>query len=284
MHTDRPTWRPRLWAVAVGVVLVLAMTLMTVGIDQPMVAWVVALLAVASAGVVIAWTTVQTRAQRLQYEADLAAWAADRAIQSERLRIASDLHDLVSHGLGVITVRAAVGRRTRAATGDAERVEALADIERVSRETTTELRRMLGLLRAPGAAPLRPADTLDDLPGIVRQATASGLRVALDVGELGDVSPGAQLTICAVVREALHNTLRHAGPTDVRVRVSRSGEAITVDVHDAGPDGMWLAHRGAGHGLDALRQRLDALGGRLDAGPDKGGFGLIARFPDGPAA
>lgn len=264
--------------------LVLAFTLTTVGVDRPAVPWVVALVAPATAaGIAVAmlgWALLRTRARRRRYEEELATWAAQRATQTERLRIAGDLHDLVSHGLGHITVRAAAARRTTGRAGESERADALADIERVSRETTTELRRMLGVLRDPGTAPLRPADTLEDLPGIVREANAAGLAVTLGVDDPGDVSPGVQLTICAVVREALHNTIRHAGPTHVGVGVRRDGEAIVVDVRDAGPRQLWQPRPGAGHGLHGLRERVTALGGTLHAGPDEHGFHLVARIPD----
>jgi signal transduction histidine kinase len=229
---------------------------------------------------VIGWAFDRTRRQRRRYEEELAAWSAERARQAERLRIASDLHDLVSHGLGLITVRAAVARGLVHPDGERERADALTDIERVSRETTTELRRMLAVLRDPGTAPLRPSETLADLPAIVQEADAAGLAATLHVEELGDVSPGVQLTVCAVVREALHNTIRHAGPTRARVNVRRDRDVILVDVKDAGPRASWQSQPGVGHGLDGLRERVTALGGTLHAEPDEDGFRVAARVPD----
>lgn len=280
MDTGRPTWRSHAWLVAAGVLLVLAFALSAMGADPPEAALVPTLAAVGIAGTVLVWALLRTRTQRRRYEEELAAWAGERATQTERLRIASDLHDLVSHGLGLITVRAAVARTLTGPDGESERADALTDIERVSRETTTELRRMLAVLRDPDVAPLRPADTLDDLPAIMQDASAAGLTATLDVEELGDVSPGVQLTVCAVVREALHNTIRHAGPTRARVSVQRDGEAIVVDVQDAGPRGPWQPRPGAGHGLDGLRERAAALGGALNAEPAEHGFHVIARIPD----
>ncbi|RCS61289.1 sensor histidine kinase [Microbacterium sp. JB110] len=280
MDTDRPTWRSRAWLVAVGLLAVLAALLSFVGVDRPASAWAAVAVAAAVAVSVIGWAFDRTRRQRRRYEEDLAAWAGERATQAERLRIAADLHDLVSHGLGLITVRAAVARTLAGPDGASERAEALTDIERVSRETTTELRRMLAVLRDPETAPFRPADTLDDLPSIVEEATAAGITSSLDVEELGDVSPGVQLTICAVVRETLHNTIRHAGPTRVRVTVRRDGETIVVDVQDAGPRGSWQPQPGAGHGLDGLRERVTILGGDLQTQPNEHGYRVTARIPD----
>lgn len=281
METGRPTWRSRAWVVASTVLALLVLALVSAGFDSPASAWAALAMSATITLFVLGWALLHTRAQRRRYEEELATWAAERATQTERFRIAGDLHDLVSHGLGLITVRAAVARRIPEPDGETERAEALADIERVSRETTTELRRMLAVLHDPGAAPLRPADTLDDLPAIVQEASAAGLAATLGVEELGEVSPGVQLTICAVVREALNNAIRHAGPTPARVGVQREGDAIVVDVQDAGPRESWQRQPGAGHGLDGLRERVTALGGTLHAAPGEHGFRLVARIPDG---
>ncbi|GIE85664.1 sensor histidine kinase [Actinoplanes regularis] len=280
MDPGRPSWRSRVWAVALPLLGVFALFLVATGIDGPGAGRVVPAVALALTVSVLGWAFARTRAQRHRYEEELAAWAAERAAQTERLRIAADLHDLVSHGLGLITVRAAAARSVRGPEGDAERTSALADIERASRETTIELRRMLGVLRAPGAAPLRPAETLTDLPTIVDAANAAGLTTSLRLHEVGDVSPGTQLTVCAVVREALNNTVRHAGPGRSRISVHRDAESIVVDVEDSGPSAGWRPQPGSGHGLAGLRERVTALGGTLHAGPEQGHFRVTARIPD----
>ncbi|GAB3168319.1 hypothetical protein GCM10027059_30770 [Myceligenerans halotolerans] len=280
MEAARPT-RSRTWLIAVAVLAGLALALTSVGVDRPVPAWA-ALAVTASVTVSVAvWALVRSRTQRRTYDDELASWAAQQATQAERLRIAADLHDLVSHGLGLITVRAAAARSVAGPDGDTERAAALADIEHASRRTTVELRRMLGVLRSPGSAPLRPADTLEDLPSIVRAAADAGVTATLGIEGLDDaVSPGVQLTVCAVVREALNNTLRHAGPTTARVGIHRDGGSIVVDVQDAGPQGCWEPQPGAGHGIDGLRERLAVLGGTVHAGPHDDGFRLTARIPD----
>lgn len=274
-----------MWLVAAALAAVLVTLALVTGAEGPA-ALVVPALAIVSAFVVLAWALVRSRRQRRRYEEQLTAWAAERAGQTERLRIARDLHDLVSHGLGLVTVRAAAANRVAGVGGDAERAAALADIERVARETTTELRRLLTVLRTSGdgPAPVLPAASLGDLPGIVGAARDSGLPAALDLAELGTVSSGVQLAVCAVVREGLHNTARHAGPTDVRVRVHRDGDAVVASVRDGGPVAGWCPQPGAGHGLTGLRERVDALGGSLHAGPVGPGFHLVARLPEPGAA
>ena len=239
--------------------------LATVGVDRPVAVVTSVLLSGVIAFVVLIWALARSGQQRRAYEEDLTAWAAERAAQTERLRIARDLHDLASHGLGLITVRAAAARTLDGPAGDAERSRALADIERTGRAATTELRRMLGVLRTPGseAVPLRPAETLADLHEIVEAARVGGVIAALTVEDLGDVSAGAQLTVCAVVREALANTARHAGPVAARVAVRREGGAVVVTVEDDGPAPGWQPHPGAGQGLTGLRERVATLGGVL---------------------
>ncbi|GAB2595675.1 sensor histidine kinase [Kribbella endophytica] len=349
MEAGRPT-RTSGIGLAAGTVAVLLVSLLFVaGAPDP--ATLIAPVVITSIAIAVSvWAVIRSRRQRREYEERLTAWAGEQAVQAERLRIARDLHDLVSHGLGLITIRAAVARRagantpaaqhaastataaalnpapTNTATGqnsassnitagphptfantptgqDAASSDvtagqhptpadlaaalnaALTDIEQVSRGTTTELRRMLNVLRSADGepAPLRPAETLDDLPAIVEEARAAGLQVALDLPELDEVSPGAQLTICAVAREALNNTLRHCGPTQAHLAVRREDGVLLTSYRDEGPVTNWTAHHGVGHGLTGLHERVTALGGTLKTGPNQDGFQLIARLPDGPS-
>ncbi len=279
--TGRPVLRSRAWLMAGGLLVTLLVALSTIGVSQPVGAVVVLLAAGGGAVGVLVWALRRTRRQRRTYEDKLTAWAAERSAHTERLRIARDLHDLASHGLGLITVRAAAARSVTGPAGDAERVAALTDIEHAGRQATTELRRLLTVLRSPGdEAPLRPAETLYDLPRIVDTAHVSGVAAALDVADLGDVSAGTQLTVCAIVREALANTARHAGPTRARVTVRRDNDTIVVTVTDDGPDPSWVPHPGAGTGLAGLRERVSALGGSLRTGRFGHGYQLTARLPE----
>ena len=254
------------------------MTMCTVGAQGPLVVVLPALLVGAAvATAVLTWR--RARADRRDYETRLTRWAATEAVLAERLRIAGDLHDIVSHGLGLITVRAATGSHL---ARPADMAAALADIEEASRHATAELRRMLTVLREPEAADRRtPLDGLDDLPGIVAGAARAGLRPHLTVEPLGEVSQGVQVAVCRTVREALSNAARHAGPTDVRVTVRRDGEHVVVAVADTGPPGSgWRSTPGAGHGIAGLRERIGSLGGVLLAEPAGAGFRVTARIPD----
>ncbi|MCW3819768.1 histidine kinase [Micromonospora sp. DR5-3] len=277
----RPTGRSRAVPVAAAVISVLAMAMCTVGAQSPL-SVVLPPLIVGTAVATAVWAVWRSRADRIAYESRLTAWAASEAVLAERLRIAHDLHDIVSHGLGLITVRAAA---TRHLPKSAEVEAALTDIEDASRHATTELRRMLTVLREPSAASRRaPVENLDDLPGIVHGASLAGLRTRLAVEPLGPVSQGVQVAVCKTVREALSNAARYAGPTDVRVRVHRDETYVVVTVMDSGPsvDG-WRASPGAGHGLTGLRERVGSLGGTLSAEHVETGFRLTARIRDDAA-
>lgn len=274
--------RSRVWLTTAVILASLTIVLALAGVEQPVAVLTTVLVYAGIAVAVLVWALVRGRQQRRAYEDELTDWAAERAAQAERLRIARDLHDLASHGLGLITVRAAAARTLDGPDGDSERARALADIERTGRAATTELRRMLTVLRTPGdeAAPLRPAETLDDLPGIVEAAGAGGVTATLDADDLGDVSAGVQLTVCAIVREGLSNTARHAGPAGARVVVRRTPGALAVTVEDDGPVPGWQPHPGAGQGLAGLRERVATLGGTLHTAEVGAGFRLTVRLPD----
>lgn len=238
----------------------------------------------------LVWAIQRTRHQRRDFEERLAVWAAERAVAQERLRIARDLHDLSSHGLGIITVRAAATGYLDGPDADTERKRAMLDIERIGRATTTELRRMLTLLRStPDApAPMRPADTLATLPGIIQEAERNGLIIAPTLenlgherDEFGGISQGVQLAICVIVREALTNVLRHAGPTTVRLAIDHTEDVVSIMVDDDGKNPGWHAEPGAGHGLTGLRERVKVHGGTLATSPTRQGFRLHATLPAG---
>ena len=125
-----------------------------------------------------AGVTVRVRRSRAAREE---RWRAERALVEERLRIARELHDIVSHGLGVIVVRASVAGHVAEARPE-EAGAALRDIERAGREALTEMRRTLGVLRQDTEpASLDPAPGLDDLPGLAERAETAGVSVRLRV-------------------------------------------------------------------------------------------------------
>ena len=291
VEADRPQLRSRVWLLAVGGIALIVGGLAMMGVDGPAEFALALSLAVGAALAVFAWAIHRSARLRRSYEERLTQWAAERAVADERLRIARDLHDLASHGLGLITVRAASVRSLTGSSADAERAAALADIERSGRAATAELRRLLTVLRTAGdPAPFRPAATLADLHARVAEARAAGVGVTVHADGLleadcesptgqSSLPAATQIAIHAVVREGLANVARHAGPTTARVTVREEGGGVVVEVDDDGPSPAWQPHSGAGVGLIGLRERVVLEGGTLSSAQNGRGFRLRAWIP-----
>ena len=205
-----------------------------------------------------AWTIGRLTYQSRCYAAKLTS----QAVIEERLRIARELHDVVAHSLGVIAVKAGVANHLPESAPDALRV-----IESTSREALTEMRRMLGVLRAE--EPLRPAPGLADLPELDAVVREMGVEVQLEVRG-GPLPDGVDLAVYRIVQEALTNVVKHAAPTSCRVLVDVTATEVRVDVMD----------QGRSHGLAGMRERVVMFDGSLTAGPRPGGgFAVSARLP-----
>ncbi|HEX5595817.1 MAG TPA: histidine kinase [Micromonosporaceae bacterium] len=285
-ESRRRSRRSWLLLLPAGALLVVMAAVLMLGLTWP---FVTALLLGFAA--VSIWAIVRLLVERAEHETAMARRDVAEAVLAERLRLARDLHDIVSHGLGMITVRAAAAAHLHARKPDNQALlAAIEDVEVISRKATVELRRMLDALREVDDRPARhPTETLASLPEIIDGARRAGLRVKLNQEELGAVSPGAQVAICRVVREGLANSARYAGSTTVDVRLARTRAAVCVTIDDDGPNRGWAVRPGAGHGLIGLRERVSSLGGILTAEPrakehgDRVGFRLEAIIPEGAA-
>jgi signal transduction histidine kinase len=223
---------------------------------------------------------LEQRAADLERERDE---EAKRAVADERLRIAQELHDVVAHSMGVIAVQAGVGAHVIDKDPD-EAKKSLEAIASTSRSTLTEIRRLLGVLRADERGAYQPAPGLTDLDKLVDDLGAAGLPVTVTVeGSARDVPPGVDLTAYRIVQEALTNVLKHAGPAHADVRVGYAPGTIRLEIVDdgRGVNGRAGAH---GHGLMGMRERVGVYGGTLRAGPATGGgFRVVAELPFGDA-
>ncbi|WP_051218095.1 sensor histidine kinase [Nocardioides insulae] len=216
-----------------------------------------------------------------------------RRVGEERLRIAREVHDAVSHSMVAINVQAGVGSHLIDQDPATAR-QTLLDIRRISAETLADLRGILGLLREEGgAAPTEPTLTLDSLRDLESTWRAAGLDLDLRIELDGQPLPaGVAGTAYRVVQEGLTNVLRHAPGSPARVSLTRAGEGLTIEIADRGgerpgevpgtvPDAVPDAvPNGSGVGLRGMRERVRALGGALDAGPrPDGGWLVRARLP-----
>ncbi|MFK4102934.1 sensor histidine kinase [Streptomyces sp. NPDC019531] len=206
---------------------------------------------------------------------------SERALDEERLRIARELHDIVSHNLSLIAVKAGVAGHVAEADPREARA-ALKVIEETSRSALAEMRRTLGVLRTE-STPLAPVPKLDDLGALAAEAQRAGVDVDLTVHATEDLAEGTQLTIYRIVQEALTNAVRHAAPTRCQVTVEADAREIRIDIADEGPpsaSGQIVGELPGGHGLLGMRERAMMYGGSFEAGPrPEGGFAVSVRLP-----
>jgi signal transduction histidine kinase len=209
---------------------------------------------------------------------------ARRRADEERLHIARELHDSLTHQISIVKLQAEVAVHVARRRGE-EVPQALSAIQEAAREANRELRATLEALRDDDTAPPRG---LEHIPDLVERARAAGVETTLQVeGERGDVPAAVARTAYRIVQEALTNTARHAvGATTAGVRIRHRADCLTVQVDDDGaaPTGAASAAPAPGLGLLGMRERVTALGGRLHARPrDGGGFTVRAELPVEPA-
>ena len=243
----------------------------------------------------------EERARRLEYEQEQ---ERRLAAQDERTRIAREMHDIVAHSLSSIisqadgaryaaaSARTARAQQTQQAeqSGQAQQqstpdiaeqtLELIAD---TARDSLTQMRSLLGLLRTDEATAYAPVPTLSDVPALVEQSRRAGLPVTFTgiTGTMARTLPqGAELAAYRTVQEALTNTLKHS-----------PGAATTVTIH-WGEDGLHLRVQndpvfsvsnqrasspvpGSGNGLRGMSERIALYHGTLTYGLQPDGSWLV---------
>ena len=230
-----------------------------------------------------------------------AAYSAEerdrRAVVGERLRIARELHDVISHAVTLITAKAAVTNYLIDSRPEEAR-SALAIIEATGRETLAEMRRLLGVLRAGdspaaagsgGKAPAGPPSARAPAPGLAgirtlaAQASAAGVQTSVDIRGEAELPEPMALPVYRIVQEALTNVIKHAGPARCDVQIEITGGQVAVGVTDDGHPRPITPGRADGHGLIGMRERVSLYGGEFTAGPRPGGgFEVCVRLPVSP--
>jgi len=196
--------------------------------------------------------------------------AARAAVTAERSAYARDLHDVVSHAVGVVAVQAAAAQVSW--PRDPEQLRRAVGVVRSVADATLE--------ELPG---LRPGEgrsrSLDDLTVLADRIRAAGTDVELDLDLVGDHPPPDVLEVVyRVVQEALTNVVRHAPHAGARVSVRCAQGRTEVTVTDHGPGPTHQAHRG--FGLVGLAERVGFAGGTFESGPaPDGGFRVHAVLP-----
>lgn len=202
--------------------------------------------------------------------------ATQKVLSQERAHLAREMHDVVSHQVSLIAVRAGA---LQVSTQEAAAKEAAETIRTLAGRTLDELRHMVSVLRAGGGTDngLAPQPTLDQLGELVDNA---GMEARLETGPLPELSPPVQRAIYRTVQEALTNARKHAPGAAVRVRVAQDSAAVLAEVVNAAPNRPVVPLPSAKHGLIGLKQRAELLGGAFEAGPtDTGGWRVALRVP-----
>lgn len=216
---------------------------------------------------------VEQRAEEAERTKDEAA--RRRAVE-ERLRIARELHDSLTHSISVIQVQAGVAVHLAGKRGE-EVPPALAAIQEASTDAARELRATLSVLRGSEDG---EGTGLGQLDSLVARARAAGQPVTVTVtGPQRRLPPQVDQAAYRIVQEALTNVTRHADHAGARVQLCYGQDALTVQVDDDGA-GAPARPAGQGLGLIGMRERVAELGGRLNAGPRPGGgFRVLAELP-----
>lgn len=219
------------------------------------------------------------------------------AVAEERVRIARELHDIVAHSVSLMTVQIAAARRVFHKK-PFEAQQALQAAESTGRQSLTELRNLVNILRSADdsieAASFgrsrgndetdtsAPLPGLGEVGGLVDGLKEAGMDVRLKVtGEPPATPPGVQLAVYRVLQEALTNTMRHGRSAPVVVEITYDRERIELLVENEIEDDS-VQPKSEGHGVIGMRERVAAVGGSLEAGlsPD-GRWRVHALIPTG---
>ncbi len=200
------------------------------------------------------------------------------AALDERTRIAREIHDVLAHALGGLSVQLESAELLLAERGDVEgALERIASARRTAREGLEEARRAVSALRAD--MPPLP----ESLAGLMRAHAEQGGRGELGIeGTERDLAPEVRLTLLRTVQEALTNARRHAAGSAVTVRLIYEPQSTSVTVFNDAPVNAPTNAEPApsgGYGLTGMRERLELAGGILQAGPEPDGWAVHAEVP-----
>ncbi|WP_201951577.1 sensor histidine kinase [Nocardia acididurans] len=227
------------------------------------------------------------RADQLERIAELDRRAA---VAAERARMARDLHDVIAGHLSAIAIQSEAALSM--VDGDPQVMRTvLKSVRENSVASLTEMRAMIGLLRSddPESEPRTAPARLADLEPLLESARAAGLSVRSEVDTPPDLPAAVDLSAYRIVQEALTNAVKHAPGSAAEVIVTAREGTLMIDVTDrrdgsGGHDGAGFRNKlsesgGGGTGLTTMRERAQAVGGVLVAGPHGHGWQVRAELP-----
>ncbi|MET9854224.1 histidine kinase [Streptomyces sp. NPDC006450] len=232
----------------------------------------------------LAWLVAAAAAGEALRQAEQRADEAERTREEtarlratqERLHIARELHDSLTHQISIVKVQAEVAVHLARKRGE-EVPESLLAIQVAGREATRELRATLETLRDDTKS---PSYGLDHVPELVQRAHGIGLATTLTIeGQRPDVSDAVDRTAYRIVQESLTNVARHAASATASIRIDYLPDSLAIRIDDDGTAKMGSATV-PGIGLSGMHERVAALGGCLRAEPRSGGgFSVQAELP-----
>lgn len=202
--------------------------------------------------------------------------AANAAIE-ERMRLARDVHDVLSHSLGSIGVQAGVAAHVDGLS-QVQLRSALREIEQLSRSSIAELKRLLSTTRGTDDESAFAAALPDLLAETAHTAKQSGVLTTITATGIENLPAAHRVTSHRIVREAVSNMIRHSGATRCDIRVHASDRSVSVTVTDNGRGD--ISHVNGGFGLMGMQERVNLFGGTFHAGTvPAGGFEVSAVLP-----
>lgn len=223
-------------------------------------------------------TEVRRRLETLAAEQEL---ETRTRLTAERLRIGRELHDVLAHTITAITVQAGAAADGFEEGSEARR--ALRTMRATAQDAMAQLRATVAVLRSDEDLPRHAAPRLADLPDLVGSLADVGVHADVTiVGEAHELPAVVELTGYRIVQEAVTNIIRHSAAAHARVELAYGDRALTVTVEDDGgqpPDATATQAGDAGFGLIGMRERAQAIGGELTAGPGGSGFRVRAVLP-----
>lgn len=222
--------------------------------------------------------TLASLAERNRQLEELQEVRTREAVQSERVRIARDLHDVVAHHVSAIVVRAQAVERVGGDDVEVYR-DAVRWIGPAGREALDAMRSVVRVLR-DDRAPMAPTSTLADLAAVVARMREAGLAVDADLPPaLPPCAPAVGLAVVRVAQEALTNVASHSGAQRATVALAQVGPRLVLEVTDPGPRRPPEDTRGAGNGLVHMHERAAACGGTVLVGPAGDGWRVRLEVP-----
>src|SRR5215210_6696775 len=202
----------------------------------------------------------------IRYRAKFRIRDIDQAKAREREQLARELHDTVAHHVSGIAIQAQAGRAI-AASHPERAIEALAIIEDAATRTLTEMRAIVGVLRASQDTELAPQPGVAEVEQLATDGqTRPCVKVTLS-GQFDDLSPAVGAAIYRLAQESITNARRHARhATQVTVAVTGDADQVRLRIDDDGSSGAG-GRASAGYGLVGMRERASLLGGTFHAGP-----------------